>query len=260
MKYELAVTLYSLYLYFAKLWAKPQKAKPQKKFLLDFLNEIIYNIFENYLVKLIKEGGFLVNKIDSKFNFHRIHYEVLFMLVSIEGILNIEKPMRGISNLSTKHTRISRETKVTDRNGNDIVRITARYISRDAQREYSYSNLTGSIKPVSGSIKTKTLEVTFEENKQVELSELGKNGVIKNVILFTPQGKQVSNSTQMLEPISDQDKDEVCYKMREAARELTSRIPARIPWAKGENILNIIKIPHSRFEKLSHTIRRILHR
>jgi len=134
---------------------------------------------------------------------------------------------RGISTI-IERTPNNKVTKIIDDKGKDIVRISGDF----SEGSNKFSVL----------LKTKTLEVFRDANKQVRLSELDAKGVVREVLLFTPEGKQtstpLSSRSFVLQPLESITRDDVLFV--------------------GERISKALEMsPPSHFEKLRSHIQRI---
>jgi len=175
--------------------------------------------------------------------------------MTLEYSLVVDEQKRGISGISKKESSTDKEVKITDRKGNEVLKLSSNCIKKSCCEVLEFS----------GSFKTKTFKAYFELNKQVRLSELGKNGVLGEIV-FTPKGKQIReplNSVafvfKQLEPITDMDTNIAATRMLEAIREMTPHIPARIPWVKGESLFDNIPLEsRSHLQKLRSSIQKLV--
>ncbi|MCL2475695.1 hypothetical protein [Candidatus Bathycorpusculum sp.] len=139
---------------------------------------------------------------------------------------------RGIVGMSIKKMPYSKTLTVKDINGKILINAS--------------KNTEHKTKSIS-SLKIGNLKILFKENELVEVSEYAKGvkGALSNV-RFTPSGKltgerldAVSLSSKPFEPIRQGDGHLVQQKVVEAMKEITPRIPSRVPWGNIENIFTM---------------------
>jgi hypothetical protein len=167
-------------------------------------------------------------------------------IMSIFDHSDYVKNIRGFVGVTKKETPNSRELRIIDRNGRELLKISSDFSSETTL------------------LKTDAFLLFHKSDEQVKLSEyaLGVEGALSE-ILFTPEGKLVSERldavtsiSKSLTPIDIDDSGMVRQIISEAIKEITPRIPSRTPWGKTENILdltfnNIEKSAfRSKFEKI----------